>query len=476
VALESRSTHRGLPDARKRRERIDTPLGLTRSVCPVCRGMVDAEVVERRGRVVLRSWCPDHSWTEALVSSDARQYKDARRFARPGAMPLRVERDFHGCPDSCGLCPEHRQHTCLALLEITQACQLDCPVCFAGPSAGGGHLTVAQIDAMMERLMACEGEPESVQLSGGEPTLHPQILDVLRLASGKGFRRILLNTNGIRLADDPAFLNAVAAYDPTIYLQFDGLTDTTYRTLRGRELLELKLRLVEMLAERELRTVLVATVARGVNEHELGALVDFALEQQHVRCLTLQPATFAGRYASDGSIAVADPMDRVTLAECARLVAEQSAHAFKPTDFFPIPCPDPACSLVTYVHTGTDPATGEQRVLPLTRLADAEDFVDFVKNASAGELNRELRDVFEEFVAAGAADGRTEACSCSACGGVDVDWGALELEITLIGMMHFMDEHTFDLSRLRKCCVHEVLPDDGGIIPFCAYNVLHRGR
>jgi uncharacterized radical SAM superfamily Fe-S cluster-containing enzyme len=329
---------------------------------------------------------------------------------------------------------------------------------------------------MMDRLVACEGEPESVQLSGGEPTLHPQILDVLRLASGKGFRRVLLNTNGIRLAEDPEFLDAVAAFDPTIYLQFDGFEDATYRTLRGRNLADLKLHLVDMLAERELRTTLVATVVRGVNDHELGALVDFALAQRHVRCLSLQPATFAGRFAPEGDGTALDPMERVTLADCAALIAAQSAHGFKADDFFPIPCPDPACSLVTYVHTGTDPLTGEARVLPLTRLADAEDYVDFVKNASAGELNAELREVFEGFIATGAARDVSAACSCSACGGVDIDWGALELEVTLIGMMHFMDEHTFDLARLQKCCVHEVLPDDGGIVPFCAYNVLHRGR
>ncbi|HET6496724.1 MAG TPA: radical SAM protein [Thermoleophilia bacterium] len=366
--------------------------------------------------------------------------------------------------------------TCLALVEITHACQLDCPVCFAGPSLNGDHLTLAQIEAMMDRLLACEGEPESLQLSGGEPTLHPKILDVLRLASEKGFRRVLLNTNGLRLANDPAFLDAVAAYDPTIYLQFDGLEDATYRTLRGRDLVGMKLRLVEMLAERKLRTVLVSTVVRGVNEHELGRLVDYALEQRHVRALTLQPATFSGRFAPDETIAPADPMDRVTLAECATLIAAQSQHGFRAGDFFPIPCPDPACSLVTYVHTGADPETGQQRVLPLTRLADAEDYIDFVKNASAGEMNGQLREVFEEFISAGAAEGRTDACACSACGGVEIDWGALELEITLIGMMHFMDEHTFDLARARKCCVHEVLPDDGGIVPFCIYNVLHRGR
>lgn len=476
MPLESRASSRGMAAGPKRRDRRDTPLGMTRSVCTECRHLVDAHIVERRGRVVMRTWCPDHGWSEALVSSDAQQYREARRFARPGSMPLRVERDYHGCPDSCGLCPEHEQHTCLALMEITQACQLDCPVCFAGPSAGNGHLSLAQIDAMMDRLLECEGEPESLQLSGGEPTLHPEILEILRLAEGKGFRRILLNTNGVRLAEDPAFLDAVAGFDPTIYLQFDGFEDATYETLRGRALADLKLRLVDMLAERELRTVLVATVVRGVNEHELGALVDYALAQRHVRCLTLQPATFTGRFAPDQAVVATDPMDRVTLADCARLVATQSRHGFKKSDFFPIPCPDPACSLVTYVHTGTDPETGRERVLPLTRLADAEDYVDFVKNASAGELGGELREVFEEFIAAGAAEGRTGACSCSSCEGVSVDWGALELEITLIGMMHFMDEHTFDLARARKCCVHEVLPDDGGIVPFCVYNVLHRGR
>jgi uncharacterized radical SAM superfamily Fe-S cluster-containing enzyme len=154
----------------------------TRSLCPECRQVVDAQVLIRNGGVYLRKRCPEHGWHEALVSSDADWHLNSQVYNKPGAIPYDfatpVER---GCPHDCGLCPEHQQHTCVAVIEITSRCNLGCPTCFA--DSGAGHdLSVSQVEAMLDRLLETEGQPEVVQISGGEPTLHPQLLDILEAA------------------------------------------------------------------------------------------------------------------------------------------------------------------------------------------------------------------------------------------------------------------------------------------------------
>ncbi|MBW2276635.1 MAG: radical SAM protein [Deltaproteobacteria bacterium] len=444
---------------------------LTRSVCPECRKLIDARLLIRGEQIVMRKRCPEHGWFEALVSSDAQRYVNNRRFNKPGTLPLHFEREHRGCPDSCGLCPEHQQHTCLGILEITEQCNLACPVCFASAGKRGSHLELDQIGDMLDRLRRAEGDPETVQLSGGEPLLHPQILDVLRLARDKGYRKILLNTNGIRLAEDRALLDALAETDPTVYLQFDGFEPATYEQLRGRgDLVELKQQVIDLLGERGMRVVLVATVVRGVNEHEVGSLVDFALDTEQVRCLNFQPATFSGRFGLSQLPEANDPTDRLTLDRLVQLACAQSRFDLVPDDFFPVPCPDPACSLVTYIHRRDD------EVRPIPRLVDVEDYLDYIKNVSVAQITDKIKEALEGLFSISAVPGpeTTEKFSC-ACG-IDVDWGQLELEITMIGMMHFMDEHNFDLGRAQKCCVHEVLPNDGGIVPFCVHNILRRGQ
>ncbi|MBI5490440.1 MAG: radical SAM protein [Deltaproteobacteria bacterium] len=458
----------GAPAVRKE-DRAGALYQVTRSVCPECLAPIDAQIIQRDGRLVMRKWCREHGWFEALVAPDAARHHAQRRFNKPGTVPLHFEREFHGCPDSCGLCPEHQQHTCLGIIDIIDRCNLSCPVCFADARPDGRMLSPDQVGAMLDRFLRCEGDPEVLQLSGGEPTLHPQLVEILALAKRKGLRKILLNTNGLRLAEDDDLLDRLVESDPTIYLQFDGFAPETYRRLRGRDLSALKLRVLERAARRGLRIVLVATVVRGVNEHELGAIVDLALGHEQITCVNFQPATWAGRF--DGSTGNdRDPLDRVTLPEIAERIAAQSKHGLKAEDFFPIPCPDPSCSLATYIHN----ANGVVR--PLPRLINIEDYLDYLKNVSAPELTQPLRRALESLFSMSAVPGeKTTRSFCEACG-ISLDWGEIEREITMVSAMHFMDASNFDLARAQKCCVHQILPDDGGIVPFCVYNVLHRGR
>lgn len=447
--------------------------GMTRSLCPECAQVIDAQVLIRDDAVYLRKRCPDHGWQEALVSSDARWHLESANYNKAGAIPngFATTTD-QGCPLDCGLCPEHQQHTCLALIEITTRCNLSCPTCFADSgstsrtSSRGYDLTLAQVEATLDGLLEMEGQPEILQISGGEPTLHPQLLDILEAAEARGILYIMLNTNGLRLAQDIGFARELARHEPYIYLQFDGLTTSAYQTLRGRDLLFAKKQALDNLAEAGLYAVLVATIVQGVNDGEIGDILRYGLEHPAVLGISYQPATYAGRCLDHR-----DPLLRTTLPDVLHAMEEQTDGLFQVSDFRPVPCPHPTCSACTYAYVD------DEQVVPIPRIVDVDDYLDFVTNRTFVDFSLELQPVLEALWSMSAvmgADATVDNLTCVACG-LDVPLAAsseLSPENFFMIQVHgFMDEHTFDMKRLMKCCVHQLLPD-GRAIPFCAYNTL----
>jgi hypothetical protein len=224
-------------------DRDEVFLEFTKSICPVCKAVLDAEVNVRDNRVILRKRCPEHGPFEALVYSDAELYMRQLPFNKPGTLPLEFQTEVAaGCPLDCGMCPEHKQHSCLWIIEVNTSCNLDCPICFAdsGHQADGYSLTREQVAFMLDRFVAAEGNPEVIQFSGGEPTIHPHIVEFVAMARERGIGRVMLNTNGIRLAKDQRFVAELAALKPDVYLQFDGFELQTHLAIRGRDLRELK--------------------------------------------------------------------------------------------------------------------------------------------------------------------------------------------------------------------------------------------
>ncbi len=438
---------------------------ITRSLCPECRQVVDAQVLIRDGAVYLRKLCPEHGWHEALVSSDADWYLASGKYNKPGAIPYDFATSVElGCPDDCGLCPEHQQHTCVGIIEITTRCNLGCSICFA--DAGSGHdLRLAQVEAILDRFVETEGQPEVVQISGGEPTIHPGLLDILAAAKARGIRHVMLNTNGLRLAQDPGFVHELAHYEPAIYLQFDGLTATTHEALRGRDLRTVKQQALDNLAEAGLYAVLVATIVRGVNEGEIGDILRYALEHPAVLGVSYQPVTFAGRCFEQ------DPLDRVTVTDVLHRLEEQTEGLLLVSDFMPVPCPHPDCSACTYAFVN------DGELIPIPRLVDVDDYLDFITNRTAPDLSEEIQQAVEalwSMAATMGTDKTTDDLTCVACG-LEVTLPSnsefIKQHFFMVQVHGFMDEHNFDLKRLMKCCIHELLPD-GRAVPFCAYNNL----
>src|SRR5690349_17523776 len=215
----------------------------TRSICPECRRVIDAHILLRDNKVYMHKRCPEHGIFEGLVYGDAQAYTANARFNKPGTIPLAFSTGIRqGCPHDCGLCPDHQQHVCLGIIEVNSACNMECPLCFANAGAGF-NLSLEEVEGILDPLVATEGNPEVVQFSGGEPSIHPEIVKMMRAAKARDIRYVMLNTNGKRIADDDAFLADLADIRPSIYFQFDGFASETYRILRSEpDILEQKLR------------------------------------------------------------------------------------------------------------------------------------------------------------------------------------------------------------------------------------------
>lgn len=461
---------------------------LTRSICPECKRVIDAQILLRDGKVFMRKRCPEHGWFEALIFGDAQLYTEIARYNKPGTLPLEFATTTdRGCPHDCGLCPEHQQHACLGIIEVNQACNLDCPLCFAGAGThlahNGFELTYQQVEFMLDRFVAAEGNPEVIQFSGGEPTLHPQIIDFVELAQAKGITYVMINTNGIKIARDDALLAELARVKPQIYLQFDGFDPATNQALRGRDdLLAIKLRALERLAEADVRVVLVAAIERGVNDHEVGRIVEFGLRHPAVFGINFQPAFRAQRHLP------ADPLTRLTIPDVLRAVEQQTGGLIKQNDFVPVPCCMPVCNFVTYALLDGDAVT------PITRLLAIDQYLDYLKNRTLPGLSDELLRTLERLWSSSAMVGSDRAAQdvahaisglpatpprsrmterCDACH-ASLPLGShtprdLARHVFMINTRDFMDPWTFNVKNVMKCCVEFLLPD-GRMIPFCAYN------
>jgi 7,8-dihydro-6-hydroxymethylpterin dimethyltransferase len=438
------------------------------SICSVCLRRVEASILIKDEQVFMEKWCPEHGRERVLIADDAHYYRMAReKFIKAPELPQRFNTERHwGCPYDCGLCPEHMQHSCLTLIEVTDHCNLRCPICYAdsGPHRPGFR-DMATIEKMLDAVVANEGEPDVVQISGGEPTIHPQFFDILDAAKRRPIRHLMVNTNGLRIAKDLEFVERLATYMPgfELYLQFDSLRDEVSQELRGAKLRDIRLRALENLNKYDISTTLVVTVKKGLNDEELGEIIDFALTQPCVRGVTFQPIQHAGRAENF------DPAkNRLTLTEVRRRILEQSQH-FKPEDIIPVPC-NPDCLAMGYALK-----LGET-ITPLTGLIPQDTLINVGRNTIVVERDEAIREqVFKLFATNQSPE--DQACSLSdlLCCLPQVQ-APSELgykNVFRVLIMAFIDAHSFDLRAVKKSCVHIAQPD-GKIIPFDTFNLFYR--
>jgi uncharacterized radical SAM superfamily Fe-S cluster-containing enzyme len=342
---------------------------------------------------------------------------------------------------------------------------MSCPLCFAS-ARPGFSLTLEEVEQILDEYVRAEGHPEIVQFSGGEPTVHPRIIDFVRAAKARHIPFVMINTNGKRIATDDRFLDQLNDARPMLYFQFDGFERETYRILRGEpDILDVKLRALDRLAAIGLHVTLVPAIERGVNEHEIGSIVKFALTHPAVRGINFQPAFHAGRHPRH------DPMARITIPDVLRAIEGQTAGTFKVTDFVPIPCCFPTCNAVTYAFVD-----GEE-VIPLPRIVNVHDYLDYITNRAMPDPR--IKDALEGLWSSASVAGSWRSAdqlrwACQACGipdGVPIQQLTQHLmrHVLMIMLQDFMDPWTFNQKNVMKCCKAFLLPG-GAQVPFCAYN------
>ncbi|WP_257447860.1 radical SAM protein [Archangium lipolyticum] len=438
------------------------------SICSTCYQRVEGKILFADGKVLLQKRCPRHGFERVLLADDVDYYKRAREiFIKPPEQPQRYNTPIRwGCPYDCGICPDHEQHSCLTLVELTDQCNLRCPICYA--SSGPERLThrsFEQVVRMLDAVVANEGEPDVVQLSGGEPTLHPDFFRILEEARQRPIRHLMVNTNGIRIAKDEAFAERLASYRKglEVYLQFDSFEREPLMSLRGADLRSVRQQALERLNALDVSTTLVVTLKKGLNDGEVGRIVDFAAQQPCVRGVTFQPIQEAGRLEGY------DPArDRLTLTEVRRRILEQTS-LFAPEDLIPVPChPDSLCMGYALKQEG--------QVVPLTRYVPPELLVEGARNTIVYEKDTQLQQrLFQLFSTNHSPQSSSRSLSDLLCclPQVQVPGGLTYRNVFRVLIMQFIDAQAFDLRSVKKSCVHIAHPD-GRIIPFDTYNLFYR--
>ena len=474
----------------------------TRSLCPECTQLIDARIFEDAGKVVMEKQCPQHGAFRDIVYSDARLYLKMEEwtFGDNRGVENPVVTNGKVCPEDCGLCNLHTSHTGLANVDLTNRCNLTCPVCFANANVAG-YVYEPDFETVRKMLQALRDERpvagRIVQFSGGEPTIYPRFLEVLRLAREMGFSHTQVATNGIRFTEPGFAEQCKEAGLHTLYLQFDGVCDDIYRRTRGAALWEQKLQCIENVRKAGLKIVFVPTIVKGVNDHQIGDILRLALE--YVDCtsgISFQPVAFTGRIARHEL-----ESKRFTLADFAHAVQQQTGIADPYEDWFPLSCVTPFsklisalrgeetttlschphCSLGTYLFVDAN-----RRAVPVTRFVEVGPMLRemdvlarkagkrrvqfFTKLQAWNQLRRFFHEdkapaglTFTKFLQT--LQGMTD----KRYGRGKSEQDGFTYRTLMVAGMHFMDSYNYDVERVRRCVIHYAAPN-GLIYPFCAYN------
>ncbi|MFT7615574.1 MAG: putative radical SAM superfamily Fe-S cluster-containing enzyme [Candidatus Woesearchaeota archaeon] len=439
---------------------------LTLSICSTCLRKVYGKIVFQDEKVYMLKHCAHHGHEKVLLATDVEYYKQIRNYMKPSEMPVKFATPVkYGCPYDCGLCTDHEQHSCLSIIEITDRCNLTCPTCYASSSpTHGSHRTVAEVEKMFDILVEHEGEADVVQISGGEPTIHPNFFEIMDIAKTKKIHHLMLNTNGIKIAQDEEFAKKLATYMPAfeVYLQFDSFKPEVLKKIRGTDMTKVREKALAHLNKYNISTTLVVVLQKGQNTDEIGKIIDFALTQPCVRGVTFQPVQVAGRNEDF------DPMtERYTMDEVRQDIIAQS-DIFTAKDLIPVPCnPDALVMGYAFKLAG--------KVLPLTRYLNPEELLNTAKNTITFEKDPKIREYAMKMFSTGTpVDKVSGVLKSLLCCLPQINAPGLGYNnLFRIIIMKFMDAYDFDVRAVKKSCVH-IVHKDGRIIPFETMNLFYR--
>lgn len=480
------------------------PAGLpktTESLCPECLAIVTATMREEDGKVVMEKSCPKHGRFKDIVWSDAEMYKRVEKWAKDGvgvknpAIPKAKQ-----CPFDCGLCDLHLSHTALANVDLTNRCNLRCPICFANANQAG-YVYEPDYDTIVKMLkMLRDQKPvpcPAVQFSGGEPTVHPRFFDIIKVAREMGFAQVQAATNGIEFAKSLEFCRRTTeAGLNTLYLQFDGLRPEIYVRARGKDLLDVKKKVIENFRQlpNHPSVVLVPTIVKGVNDDQVWPILRYALENNDVvRGVNYQPVAFTGRITNEELA-----KGRYTLPDLAHDIEKQSEGKIKVSDWYPVPTVVAVSELVSaiagrdmvtftnHVHCGIATylfVKDADNIVPVTRFFDVDalfsELYELAKKARTRRVQlvtklqayRLLKKHVKKDQLPEGMDIMGFLKVLQRVFSEDTKKGLSKFSwrMMYVGAMHFQDSYNYDVERVKRCSIHYTTPDMK-IIPFCAYN------
>jgi len=472
------------------------------SLCPICRKVIKASIFREGKAVMIEKQCHDHGVFRDVYWSDAALYIRFMRYWPDGSgiSTSNSTEASQGCPLDCGLCENHKSVTLLGNIDVTNRCNLSCPICFADAGDEMDEPTIGQIASMMQSLRDQVPVPcPAVQFSGGEPTLRADLPDMVLLAKEMGFSQIQVATNGLALASRPRLCEELVQSGlSTVYLQFDGVTPEPYVTLRGRNLLPEKLRAIENLRQAgQMSIVLVPALVREVNDGQVGDIVRFASENLDIiKGINYQPVSFSGRMDQEERW-----KKRITIPDVFTLLEDQTDNEISRDDFYPVPFVEPISHMLE-AETGLSPPVltahpccgagtyvycQNGHLIPITRFLDVEGIMECIREevkgfdgSTIGKLKmngmmlKEIPKFIDESMVPDGLNLKELILSVFTKGTREslVDFHSRSL---FLGVMHFQDLYNLDLEMLERCAIHYALPD-GRLIPFCSYNVVHRFR
>ncbi len=448
--------------------------GMTISICPECMASIPGKIIIKNNSIYLIKQCNLHGEFECLLEENAEWYLKRKEYNKPGTESKIQTSINKGCPLDCGLCPDHDQHTCIGLLEITKNCDLNCPICYAGSKNDVSFMKMEQIKKMMDFFQDAEaGNAEIIQISGGEPSTHPDIIEIIETARNKGFKYVMLNTNGLRIASDRAFVKELSRFETgfEVYLQFDGFEKETYLHFRNQDLTSIKQKAVENLVKHGVPVTLVSTIEKGINEHEIGSIIDFGLKTPCIRGINFQPVAYFGRRDKNTKL---PPSNRITITGILQKIEDQSDGIIKFNDFVPLPCNvDSIAVAYMFKENGV--------FVPISRNIKLSSYLPVIDNTfymDAEELTKNLNDCQSDKI-----------CKCGSFlkniqrflpanyiiksikeQKTFIDENTFRISVTM-----FQDLYNFEMHAMKKECVH-VITDDFKRIPFSAYNMIHRNK
>lgn len=427
--------------------------------------------------------CAAHGAQSVRLSDDAEWYARTRAIQPKKAPPRVVKKQaHHGCPFDCGPCDGHEQRVRLPVVTITSACNLDCPICYVhNKNDDAFHMREEAFRATIAKLVEDHGgELDILNLTGGEPTLHPRFLDFLEIARAAGVHRTTVCTNGIRIVKDPTVAPRLAEIGARVALSFDTFDDEADVLLQGAKLLDLKLKCLDVLEEHGVDTTLIPVMTRGVNDHEIGKIVDLLVTRPNIRHLEVHTMTFTGQ-----SGATFDRSGRISIREVLERIETTTDGLLRTGDFVPSPCAHPLCYQIAYLLI--DPEGGPP--VPFTRFLAREELYEALSDRlyleptprleaafrsaidrlwtedppDAERILALLKRLLDDMFPAGRSLSRQESLRVS------------ERAIKAIYVHSHMDEETFDVERAYQCCDSNCY-SDGTTIPICNYNVLYRDK